>query len=148
MRPLGTLPLIIRVPCCWATGCIPSSVAVLAYLSSFCFLLLMLMMPPLHNLSWHGQRGSTRFVPVSFAWMLPIGACASLPGFMPCLERWRSFLGIPSVRKTAPVYLPPGRKKNLANAAASSASLDVFSSSFISNALPCVAGPRLLHRLP
>jgi hypothetical protein len=97
-------------------------------------------------LAW--ARGSTKFVPVSFAWMRPIGACASLPGFMACLERWLSFLGIPSVRKTAPVYLPPGRKKNSANAAASSASLDAFSSSFSSNALPYVAGPRLLHRSP
>src|SRR5947209_17314328 len=28
------------------------------------FFLLMLMMPPLHSLSWHGPSGSTRFVPV------------------------------------------------------------------------------------
>ena len=75
MLPLGTLPLIIRVPCCWAIGCIPSSVAVLACRSSFCFLLLMLMMPLLHNLCWHGPNSSITSVPGSSAWMPPIGAC-------------------------------------------------------------------------
>src|SRR5437868_7542846 len=36
MLPLGTLPLTIPVLSCEASGCIPSSVAVLACLSSFC----------------------------------------------------------------------------------------------------------------
>jgi hypothetical protein len=49
MRPLGTLPLTILVLSDEASGCIPSSVAVLAYLFSFCSLLLTLMMPLLPN---------------------------------------------------------------------------------------------------
>jgi hypothetical protein len=100
------------------------------------------------RMSQVARTGSTRFVPVSSAWMLLIGACASLSGFMARLVPSLSFLGIPSVRKTAPVYLPLGRKKNSENAAALSASLDGFFSFFISNAHPYVVGPRLLHRLP
>ena len=88
-----------------------------------------------------------RSVPVSSVWMLPIGVCASLPGFMPCWVPLLLFLGIPNARN-APAYRRPGPKKNSANAAPSNASLVAFFSSFISNVHLCVAGPRWPHRWP
>src|SRR6266516_4653145 len=114
----------------------------------FCSLLPTHTMPLLHNKCWHGRCACIRSVPASSAWMRPIGVCASLPGFMPHLEPSPSLRGTPSVRRIVPVYLLPGPKKNSANAVASSASLDAFFSSFISNTLPCVAGPRWPRRLP
>src|SRR6266568_1247684 len=78
--------------------------------------------------------------------MPPIGACTSLLGFMVCLVPWPLFLGIPRITRTVPVCLLLGRKKSLANAAASSASLAASFSSFTCNAHPCVAGLRSLHR--
>src|SRR2546428_8048145 len=62
--------------------------------------------------------------------MPPIGDCASLPGFIVCSVPWPLFLGIPRIKRTVPVCLLLGRKKSLANAAASSASLGAFFSSF------------------
>jgi len=64
MLPLAMLPLTIPARCCWATGCIPSSVAVQVYLSFFCSLLPIGMMLFLLNPSWHGQCASTASVPV------------------------------------------------------------------------------------
>src|SRR5438874_5696097 len=55
MLPSGTLLLTILVLSYEASGCILSSVAVLACLSSFCSLLLMRMMPRLQNSCWPGR---------------------------------------------------------------------------------------------
>ncbi len=63
-----------------------SSVALLACLSSFCSLLLILMMPLVQSAYELGPYNSVRSVPASSAWMLPIGVCASLPAFMPYLD--------------------------------------------------------------
>src|SRR5271157_454201 len=148
MRPLGMLPLTILVPCCEASACIPSSVVVLAYLSSFCFLLPTHMMLLLQNYCWYGQYACIRSVLASSDCMRPIGACASLPGFIVCLVLSPSFLGIPDARKTVPACLQLGPKKNWANAAASNASLAVCFSSFVFNDLLCLVGPRWLLKLP
>ena len=87
LMPLsGTLLLTILVLYCWATEYIPSSVAALACLSSFYSLLLIFMMPLLQSAYELGRYSSIRSVPASSAWMLPIGVCASLLGFMPYLE--------------------------------------------------------------
>ncbi len=58
------------------------------------------------------------------------------------------FPGIPNGRKTALAFLPPGRKRNSANAAPSNASLVASSSSFICNVRLCVAGPLSRGKLP
>src|SRR5437588_12948648 len=55
MLPSGTLLLTILVLSYEASGCIRSSVAVLACRSSFCSLLLTRMMPRLQNSCWHGR---------------------------------------------------------------------------------------------
>src|SRR5207248_3653790 len=148
MLPSGTLLLTILVLSYEASGCILSSVAGLACRSSFCSLLLMRMMPRLQNSCWHGRCVFIRSVLVLSVSTQPIGACASLPGFMASLEPLRLSLGIPKTRRSVPACLPPGPKKNLANAVASSASLDAFFSFFTSNAHPCVAGLRLPRRWP
>ena len=113
-----------------------------AYLSSFCSLLPIHMTLLLHNVCWHGRYAFIQSILASFAWMQPIGACASLPGFMLPLVLSLSSPGIPDGRKTAPVYLLPGLKKNWANAAASNASLAGFCSFFVSNVHLCLVGPR------
>src|SRR5207248_7538243 len=105
MLPSGTLLLTILVLSYEASGCIPSSVAVRAYLSSFCSLLLTHMMLLLHNSCWQGQCTSIRSVRVSSVSTRPTGACISLPGFMLSLVRSPSLHGIPSVRRTAPACL-------------------------------------------
>ena len=148
MLPSGTLPLTILVLSYEASGCIPSFVAVLAYLSSFCFLLPTHTMPLLHNDCWNGRCAFIRSVLVSSVWTQPIGARVSLPGFMLCLVLSPSLRGIPRTRRSAPACLPLGPEKNWENAVASSASLDAFFSFFVFNAPLCVAGPRLLRRLP
>src|SRR5258708_4690898 len=146
--PSAMLPLSIRVPCCWATACIPYFAAVLACPSSFCSLQPMPMMLPLHSPCWHGPGVSTRSVPVWSAWTLLIGGCASSLGFTQSWVRLRSFLGIPNARRTVSACHQPGPKRNWASVVPSSASLDAFSSSFISNAHPSVAGPTLFPRSP
>ena len=45
--------------------------------------------------------------------MLPIGVCASLPGFMPCWVPLLLFLGIPNARKIAPAVPPTWTKEEL-----------------------------------
>ena len=77
----------IRARSCAAIGCIPCSVVARAYLSAFCFLPPMSMMPRLLAPCWNGRCTSIRFALASFVWMPPIGACASSPGSMlPCLR--------------------------------------------------------------
>src|SRR5260370_33112216 len=84
MPPTDTLPLTILFPSCEASGSIPSSVAGLACLCCFCFLLPIHTMPLLHNPCWHGPNSSIRSVPVSSAWMPLIWACVGLLGFIRC----------------------------------------------------------------
>src|SRR6266481_6621892 len=62
--------------------------------------------------------------------MPPIGVSASLLGFIPSWERLRSFPGIPNDRRTAAVCLPPGPRRNWANAVPLNASLAASSCSF------------------
>src|SRR5205085_8313883 len=76
--------------------------------------------------------------------MRPLGDCTSLPGFIVYLVPWPLFLGIPRIKRTVPACLLRGRKKSLANAAASSASLGAFFSSSTCNANPGVPGLRWL----
>ncbi len=63
MLPLAMLLLTIPALCCWATGCIPSSVVVRVYLSFFCSLLPTGMMLSLLNPCWHGQWALYRIRP-------------------------------------------------------------------------------------
>src|SRR5947207_14306755 len=93
MRPTDMLPLTTLFPCCEASACTRSSVVDRDCLSCFCFLLPTHIMPPLHNHCWHGLGRSTTSILGSFAWTPPIGACASLLGFIACLALsplWRS----------------------------------------------------------
>src|SRR6266516_4036999 len=146
--PSGMLPLSIRVPCYWAIGCIPCSVAVQDSPSFFSCLLPTSMMLLLLHSCWHGLSASTRSVLALSVSMPPIGACVSLPGFTALWVPLRSSLGIPNVRRIALVYLPPGPKKNSANVAASNALSGASSSSFVFSVHPYVAGlpsPRRSH---
>src|SRR5207245_1799155 len=95
MPPSGMLPLIILALFCEAFVCIRSSVEVQDCLSFSCFRLPIHTMPLLRNAYWQEPCTSIASVPVLFAWMLPIGACASSPGFMLCWVPWRLCLGIP-----------------------------------------------------
>src|SRR2546426_9725174 len=65
MLPSGLLPLTILVLCCEAFERTRSSVAVQVCLSSFCSLLLTLMMPLLQKSCWQGRCASIESVPVS-----------------------------------------------------------------------------------
>src|SRR2546423_7428006 len=67
MLPSGMLPRTILVLSCEAFGCTPSSVAVLACLSSFCSLLLTLTMHLLQKSCWQGPCASIASVLVSSA---------------------------------------------------------------------------------
>src|ERR1700694_2735988 len=110
--PSGMLPLSIRVPCSWAIGCIPYSVAVQDSPSFFFCLLPMFMMLLLLNPCWHGLSASTRSVLALSVWMPPIGDCVSLPGFTALWVPLRSSLGIPNGKRIVPACLLPGPKKN------------------------------------
>src|SRR5437879_5604653 len=85
MPPTDTLPLTILFLCCEASASTPSSVVGQDFLSSSYFLLPTHTMPPLHNPCWHGLNSSITSILGSSAWMPPIGAYASLPGFIACL---------------------------------------------------------------
>ena len=82
----GTLLLTILVRCRLRYRVQTPFVAALACPSSCYSLLLIFMMPLLQSAYERGLYSSTRSVPASSAWMLPIGVCASLPGFMSYLE--------------------------------------------------------------
>jgi hypothetical protein len=145
MLPSGTLLLTILVLSYAASGFIPSSVVVLAYLSSFCSLLLMHMMLLLQNSCWQVQCASIRSVLVSSVWMRPDFSLRLIAWIHTVLG---AVAGIPwnAKRQKNRSCLHPGPKKNWANAAALSTSLDVFFSFFISNVHLCVAGPRWPRR--
>src|SRR2546429_40612 len=136
MPPTDTLPLTILFLCCEASAYTPSSVVVEDFLSCFCFLLPTHTMPPLHNPCWHGLSSSTTSILGSFAWTPPIGAYASLLGFIACLALSPSWPTIPRTARTALAYLLPGPEKNSADAAPLNAFLGAFFSFFICNVLP------------
>jgi hypothetical protein len=77
MQPSGMPPLIILALFCEAFVCILSSVEVQDSLSFSCFLLPIHTMPLLRKDYWQEPCISITSVPVVFAWMQPIGACAS-----------------------------------------------------------------------
>src|SRR5882762_1024006 len=63
MLPTGTHLVTILARSCAVSACTRSSVAGLAYLCCFCFLLLIPTMLPLHSACWHGRCTCTSFVP-------------------------------------------------------------------------------------
>src|SRR5260370_8067430 len=65
--PSVMLPLSIRVPCCWATACIPYFAAVLACPSFFCSLHPLPMLLPLHSPCCLLPGFSPRSAPCSYA---------------------------------------------------------------------------------
>ena len=98
--------------------------------------------------SWHGPCSCIASIHVSSGLMLPIGVCTLIPWIHSVLGAVAVIPWNPKRRKIAPVCLPPGPKKNWANAVLSSASLVESFSSFISNALRCPAGLKGPHKLP
>ena len=116
MPPLGMPPLIILALFCEAFVCIRSSVEVQVSLSFSCFRLPIHTMPLLRNADWQEPCTSIRSTPGLFAWMPPLGACASSAGFIRCWVPVRLFPGIPKTRRTVLACPQRGPEKNSASA--------------------------------
>ena len=73
-------------------------------------------MPLLRNADWQEPCTSIRSTPGLFAWMPPLGACASSAGFIRCWVPVRLFPGIPKTRSTVLACPQRGPEKNSASA--------------------------------